>query len=116
MEGGARASRKGPPRLELVLEKFDYGERGAGLPEEAAAPPSPPRPPAGAPARAAADQKLFKRRGRTRRMICGACEKRRHYECIDCVSNHSTYLCSCDCHDRDTGPHGGKAGGHGAGR
>ncbi len=49
-------------------------------------------------------------------MICGACEKRRHYECIDCVSNHSTYLCSCDCHDRDTGPHGGKAGGHGAGR
>lgn len=38
-------------------------------------------------------------------MICAACEARKHYECIDCKSNHSTYLCSCDCHDENTKPH-----------
>ncbi len=38
-------------------------------------------------------------------MICAACEARKHYECIDCKNNHSTYLCSCDCHDENTKPH-----------
>ena len=38
-------------------------------------------------------------------MICSACERRRHYECIDCLSNHSTYKCSCECHDENTPPH-----------
>lgn len=38
-------------------------------------------------------------------MICGACEGRKHYECIDCINNHETYLCHCDCHDENTPPH-----------
>jgi len=38
-------------------------------------------------------------------MICAACEKRRHFECIDCLSNHSTYKCKCECHDENTPPH-----------
>lgn len=38
-------------------------------------------------------------------MICAACESRRHYECIDCVNNHKTYLCHCECHDENTKPH-----------
>lgn len=38
-------------------------------------------------------------------MICAACEKRRHFECIDCLSNHSTYKCKCECHDENTLPH-----------
>ncbi len=38
-------------------------------------------------------------------MICGACEKRRHFECIDCKSDHSTCLCGCDCHDEATKSH-----------
>ena len=38
-------------------------------------------------------------------MICAACESRKHFECIDCMNNHKTYLCSCDCHDENTKPH-----------
>jgi hypothetical protein len=38
-------------------------------------------------------------------MICAACEARKHYECIDCVNNHETHLCQCDCHDENTKPH-----------
>jgi hypothetical protein len=38
-------------------------------------------------------------------MICGACEGRKHYECIDCTNNHETHLCHCDCHDENTAPH-----------
>ncbi len=39
-------------------------------------------------------------------MNCAACEKRKHYECIDCLSDHRTHLCSCACHNKDTKPHG----------
>lgn len=39
-------------------------------------------------------------------MICAACENRKHYECIDCLNDHKTYLCQCDCHDEETKPHG----------
>jgi len=38
-------------------------------------------------------------------MICAACETRKHFECIDCMNNHKTHLCSCDCHDENTAPH-----------
>ena len=38
-------------------------------------------------------------------MICAACEARKHFECIDCINDHKTYLCSCDCHDENTEPH-----------
>ena len=38
-------------------------------------------------------------------MICAACETRKHFECIDCMSNHQTHLCTCDCHDENTKPH-----------
>jgi hypothetical protein len=38
-------------------------------------------------------------------MICAACESRKHFECIDCMSNHQTHLCTCDCHDENTKPH-----------
>ena len=38
-------------------------------------------------------------------MICSACEKRRHYECIDCLNDHRTYMCKCECHDENTQPH-----------
>ncbi len=38
-------------------------------------------------------------------MICGACENRKHYECIDCLNKHETYLCHCDCHDENTKAH-----------
>ena len=39
-------------------------------------------------------------------MICASCERRQHYNCIDCKNDHRTYLCSCDCHDENTLPHG----------
>ena len=39
------------------------------------------------------------------RMICAACETRKHFECIDCMNNHKTRLCSCDCHDENTESH-----------
>lgn len=39
------------------------------------------------------------------KMICAACETRKHFECIDCMNNHKTHLCSCDCHDENTEPH-----------
>ncbi len=38
-------------------------------------------------------------------MICASCETRKHFECIDCLNDHKTYLCSCDCHDENTSPH-----------
>ncbi len=38
-------------------------------------------------------------------MICAACETRKHFECIDCMNNHKTHLCDCDCHDENTEPH-----------
>ncbi len=38
-------------------------------------------------------------------MICAACETRKHFECIDCMNDHQTLLCSCDCHDENTQPH-----------
>ncbi len=41
----------------------------------------------------------------TSKMICAACETRKHFECIDCMNNHKTHLCSCDCHDENTEPH-----------
>ncbi len=41
-------------------------------------------------------------------MICGNCEKRKHFECIDCQNDHKTYLCDCDCHDENTPPHNDK--------
>ena len=39
------------------------------------------------------------------KMICAACETRKHFECIDCMNNHKTHLCSCDCHDENTESH-----------
>ena len=50
-------------------------------------------------------QRLLKQCHATRAVICAACEKRRHFECIDCLSNHSTYKCKCECHDENTQPH-----------
>lgn len=41
-------------------------------------------------------------------MICGNCEKSKHFECIDCQNDHKTYLCECDCHDENTPPHNDK--------
>ncbi len=41
----------------------------------------------------------------TNKMICAACETRKHFECIDCMNNHKTHLCACDCHDENTEPH-----------
>lgn len=38
-------------------------------------------------------------------MQCANCEKHKHYECVDCQSNHSTYLCDCECHNKYTKPH-----------
>ena len=38
-------------------------------------------------------------------MICAPCETRKHFECIDCMNNHKTHLCSCDCHDENTPAH-----------
>ena len=34
-------------------------------------------------------------------MICASCENHKHFECIDCQNNHTTNLCSCDCHLTD---------------
>ena len=38
-------------------------------------------------------------------MICAPCETRKHFECIDCMNNHKTHLCSCDCHHENTPAH-----------
>ena len=27
-------------------------------------------------------------------MICAACESRKHFECIDCMNNHKTHICT----------------------
>ena len=51
------------------------------------------------------NQKLFKVLIVLQSMICASCENRKHYECIDCKSDHKTYLCNCDCHDENTKPH-----------
>ena len=40
-----------------------------------------------------------------RLLICAACESHKHYECMDCRSDHKEYLCHCDCHDENTKPH-----------
>jgi len=38
-------------------------------------------------------------------MKCANCENHKHYDCIDCQSDHKTHLCECDCHDASTKPH-----------
>jgi len=38
-------------------------------------------------------------------MKCANCEKHKHYDCIDCQSDHKTHLCECDCHDASTKSH-----------
>ncbi len=38
-------------------------------------------------------------------MKCANCENHKHFECIDCLNDHKTYLCECDCHDASTKPH-----------
>ena len=60
--------------------------------------------------------KAFEAPPRTRAVICSACERRRHYECIDCLSDHSTYKCSCECHDENTPPHSVQAHGERGGK
>ena len=32
-------------------------------------------------------------------MLCANCENHKHYECIDCINDHKTHLCNCDCHE-----------------
>ena len=54
-------------------------------------------------------RKLFKQSLLSIGMICGACENRKHYDCIDCMNDHKTYLCNCDCHDEKTPPHSEQA-------
>ena len=34
-------------------------------------------------------------------MICANCENHKHYECIDCLNDHNTHLCNCDCHQTE---------------
>lgn len=38
-------------------------------------------------------------------MICSSCENHKHYQCIDCESDHKTFLCECSCHDESTKSH-----------
>lgn len=64
-----------------------------------------PRTPACGTTAAPPRRNTFEPPPRPRAVICSACERRRHYECIDCLSNHSTYKCSCECHDENTPPH-----------
>ncbi len=49
--------------------------------------------------------KLFKARSLNKLMKCANCENHKHYECIDCLNEHKTYLCECDCHDASTKSH-----------
>lgn len=63
------------------------------------------RPPRPRPFRIPPRGNAFEAPPRTRAVICSACEEHRHYECIDCLSDHSTYKCRCECHDENTPPH-----------